>query len=106
MFDMGRVSLGVEASMTYSVILTRSLWVKSKLREGVVDRVTLEIGVPQNAEGDEPIEAQAGFRVSPLTDWKQIFGVDAIQAVYYAIQIGEQEAMRLGADWLDDGSED
>lgn len=92
--------------MTYSVVLTRSLRVKSKPGEGGVNCVTLEIGVPQNAEGDEPVEGQAGFRISPLTDWKQIFGVDAIQAVYYAIQIGEQEATRLGADWPDDESED
>lgn len=85
----------------HSIVLTRAL----RIGPGHPDagaHVTLEIGVPHDAPGDDPVEGRAGFRIAPLTEWRTIHGVDAIQAVQLAIQIGEQLAESLGAVWPDE----
>lgn len=89
-------------SENYSTVLTRGLRVGSEHRGNENLDVTLEIGVPRNAQGGELVEGCAGFRISPLTDWTTIYGVDAIQAVFLAIQLAEEEAAKMGAVWPDE----
>lgn len=85
----------------WSIILTRALRIGSGHPDAGAE-ATLEIGVPHAAPGGDPEESRAGFRITPLTDWRAIHGVDAIQAVQLAIQIGEQLAESLGAVWPDE----
>lgn len=92
-------------SENYSTVLTRALRVRAEHRGNEGLDVTLEIGVPRNIQGVEPVEGCAGFRISPLTDWTPIYGVDAIQAVFLAIQLAEEEAVKLGAVWPDEALE-
>lgn len=88
----------------YAVLFNRPLLL-AKPVDGVSD-VVLEIGLAADLSAGSPGEARAAFRLRPLTEWRDIYGVDPMQAVALAIQIGEQVADSLGADWPDIGAAD
>lgn len=83
----------------YAVLFARGL-VLTAPSDGVRD-VVLEIGLTEDLPLHSRGEAYAAFRIRPLTEWRGIYGVDPMQAVALAIQVGEQVADSLGADWPD-----
>lgn len=89
-------------AVEYDPLFARPL-ILAQPSDGVRD-VVLEIGLAGDLPLDGPGEAYAAFRIRPLTEWRGAYGVDPMQAVALAIQVGEQVAESLGAVWPDEAA--
>lgn len=80
-------------------ILERSL-IAGPDHPATTGEVRMQIGLAPEVELPD-INGAAAYRLTPLTGWRTVFGVDRVQAVVLAVDSAEAEAEALGLLWPD-----